>query len=174
MKRYPIGVQDFFHFREDGYCYVDKTERIHDLITTSGKAVFLARPRRFGKSLLCSTLAAIFEARRELFDGLAIDKTNYDWKKYPVLRIDLNAEDYSKGVSHLEIPINTSIELCAKKYAVPFEGQSVTDRFHRLLVNLHNKYNERVVVIIDEYDKPLLVTMDNPELQAEIRGALKP
>ncbi|MDR0868696.1 MAG: AAA family ATPase, partial [Planctomycetota bacterium] len=96
MKRLlPIGIQDFIGIRQDGFVYVDKTARIYDLLTGSGKAYFLSRPRRFGKSLTCSTLDAIFSARRELFDGavggaaLAINSLDWDWKKHPVIRLDL-------------------------------------------------------------------------------------
>jgi len=98
MKRLlPIGIQDFADIREGGYVYVDKTARIHALISGSGKPFFLSRPRRFGKSLLCSTIRAIFEGRRELFGEiggfpvLAIDSLEWDWKKRPVIRLDMNA-----------------------------------------------------------------------------------
>jgi hypothetical protein len=99
----PLGIQDFASIREGGFVYVDKTARIHEWLTGSGKPFFLSRPRRFGKSLLCSTLGAIFEGRRELFGeiagrpALAINSLDWDWKKRPVIRIDLNAESYSVG-----------------------------------------------------------------------------
>ena len=96
-RRLPLGIQTFSEIIEDGLVYVDKTGRIHDLVTGSGKFVFLARPRRFGKSLLCSTLAALFEGRRELFTGLAIDSLGWDWKKHPVIHIDLSPANYADG-----------------------------------------------------------------------------
>jgi hypothetical protein len=159
----------FFHFREDGYCYVDKTERIYELMTSSGKAIFLTRPRRFGKSLLCSTLAAIYEGRRDLFGSLAIDKSGYDWKKHPVVRIDLNCGDYLRGISHLDSAINIGLVQTALKYDLTVEGETSAEKFARLISSLYLKYNERVIVIIDEYDKPLLITADEPKLQAEMR-----
>jgi hypothetical protein len=143
-------------------------------MTSSGKAIFLARPRRFGKSLLCSTLAAIYEGRRDLFDGLAIDKSDYDWKKHPVVRIDLNCGEYLRGINYLDSIIHLCLERCAEKYGLLLEGKSSTEKFTRLLSRLYLKYNERVIVIIDEYDKPLLITMENPELQAQMRSSLKP
>ncbi|MDR2445314.1 MAG: AAA family ATPase, partial [Spirochaetaceae bacterium] len=88
-RRLPLGIQTFSEIIEDGRVYVDKTGRIYDLVTGSGKYVFLARPRRFGKSLLCSTLVELFEGRRELFKGLAVDSLDWDWKKHPVIHIDL-------------------------------------------------------------------------------------
>ncbi|MHC6203927.1 AAA family ATPase [Breznakiellaceae bacterium SP9] len=94
----PIGLQDFVKIREDGFLYVDKTARIYELLTGAGGVFFLSRPRRFGKSLLCSTLGALFEGRRELFAGLAIDSLGWDWKKYPVIRIDLNAGRFEDEV----------------------------------------------------------------------------
>jgi hypothetical protein len=106
-RRLPIGIQDFTKIREGGYCYVDKTARIHQLISGSGTAFFLSRPRRFGKSLLCSTLGAVFEGRRELFGeiaghpALAIDSLEWEWKKHPVIRLDLNAGVYQNGVEAL-------------------------------------------------------------------------
>jgi hypothetical protein len=174
MKRkLPIGIQDFVKVREENCLYVDKTRRIHELLTGSGSAFFLSRPRRFGKSLLCSTLGALFEGRRELFAGLAIDKLDWDWKKRPVLRIDLNPGDYGKGVESLDNQLNTSLDLCARSCGVPLEGNDASSRFRYLLSNLREKSGERVAVIIDEYDKPLLSTLDNPELHKTVRSALK-
>jgi hypothetical protein len=174
MKRkLPIGRQDFAGIREDNNVYVDKTGRVHEFLTGSGKAFFLSRPRRFGKSLLCSTLAAIFEGRRDLFAGLAIDKLDWDWKKRPVVRIDLNPGDYGKGAESLDNQLNTSLDLCSRSYGVPLEGNDASSRFRYLLSNLREKTGERAAVIIDEYDKPLLSTLDNPELHKTIRSALR-
>ncbi|GHV90764.1 ATPase AAA [Spirochaetia bacterium] len=169
----PIGIQDFVKIREDGFLYVDKTTRIHELLTGSGGVFFLSRPRRFGKSLLCSTLGAIFEGRRELFTGLAIDSLDWEWKKYPVIKIDLNPGDYELGIDALYTRINTALEACAVKYEVPFKGENISDRFVWLIMNLANKYSEKIAVIFDEYDKPLLTTIDNPDLHKKIRNALK-
>jgi hypothetical protein len=110
-----IGIQDFIKLRENGYYYADKTGRILDMIDHNDGVVFLARPRRFGKSLLCSTLAAVFEAKRELFDGLAIDKSDYNWKKYPVVRLDLNAERLFEGLFLFRDTSKYSVEKLCKE-----------------------------------------------------------
>ncbi|GHU75192.1 ATPase AAA [Spirochaetia bacterium] len=178
-RRLPIGIQDFPKIREGGFSYVDKTERIHDLISGSGGCFFLSRPRRFGKSLLCSTLGAIFEGRRELFGeiagqtSLAIDSLEWEWKRHPVIRIDLNAGDFGRGIENLDSTLRISLILCAEKYDVPLIDDIPSGQFIYLIAALHKKFNERVVVIIDEYDKPLLSTIDKLELHEEIRDALK-
>jgi hypothetical protein len=180
MKRkLPVSIQDFVTIRENDYCYVDKTRRIYDLISYSGSAYFLSRPRRFGKSLLCSTLNAIFEGRRELFSGsltqkaLAIDSLDWNWKKYPVIRIDLNPGDYPRGIEALQSIIRLSLSFCEEKYGLAAQGTDINTRFRALIANLYKMHGEKVVVIIDEYDKPLLSVMDNLPLLKEIRSALK-
>ena len=169
----PVGIQDFVKLREDDFLYVDKTARIHELLTGSGRAVFLSRPRRFGKSLLCSTIAAIFEGRRDLFSGLAVEKTDWAWKKHPVVRLDLNPGNYKNGISELRITINRALELCANEWGIPFTGNSIGDTFARLIYALNKMNKTRVVVIIDEYDKPLLETLENTSLNTEMRSELK-
>ncbi|MDR2898319.1 MAG: ATP-binding protein [Spirochaetaceae bacterium] len=178
-RRLPIGIQDFISIREEGFCYVDKTAHIHRLITGSGRAFFLSRPRRFGKSLLCSTLGAVFQGRRDLFgeiagqSALAIDSLEWGWERYPVIRLDLNPGNYTNGITVLYDNLSRDMEFCAETYGMPFEGESIGDRFARLIYALHKQYNQRVVVIIDEYDKPLLATIDAPELHVQMRDELK-
>ena len=92
-RRYPIGIQTFETVRKEGYCYVDKTALVHQLVQ-NGKYYFLSRPRRFGKSLLISTLEAYFQGKKELFDGLALEHLEREWTEYPVLHLDLNARNY--------------------------------------------------------------------------------
>jgi hypothetical protein len=175
----PVGIQDFVGIREDGCYYVDKTALIHTLVNGSGKTFFLSRPRRFGKSLLCSTLGALFDGRRELFaasaaqPALAIDSLEWDWKKHPVIRIDLSPGNYERGVNELLATINTALGLCARKYGVALEGDTISAQFMRLINTLREKAGEKVVVIIDEYDKPLLSTIDEPALHKEMRSTLK-
>jgi len=172
-RRLPIGIQDFTDIRQEGFLYIDKTARIHGLLTGSGKTFFLSRPRRFGKSLLCSTLGAIFEGRRELFSGLAIDSLPWNWKTYPVIHIDLNPGNYEKSINEMMVTIKTGLRLSAEKWGVPVEGETISDRLRLLIVNLARKFNEKVVVIIDEYDKPLLSTIAKRELHTGIRSELK-
>jgi hypothetical protein len=175
----PIGIQDFPKMREMGCCYVDKTERIHQLITSSAIVYFLSRPRRFGKSLLCSTLGAIFENRRELFGemagkpALAINSLNWEWKKYPVIRLDLSGEDYSNGVQALHDLLNDSLKRQAKHLKIKHTKGSPITQFKSLISDAYDKYGEKVVIIIDEYDKPLLDTLEYPEIHKQLRSQLK-
>ncbi|GHV96300.1 ATPase AAA [Spirochaetia bacterium] len=178
-RRLPIGIQDFVSIRKEGFCYVDKTERIHRLISGSGRAFFLSRPRRFGKSLLCSTLGAIFEGRRELFGeiagypALAIDSLEWDWKKHPVIRFDLNAGVYSEGIEALRSVLNSELESAAEKQEVVLGSADVITQFKNLIKRSCDKTGEKAVIIIDEYDKPLLNTMDLPDIHTKIRDTLK-
>ena len=178
-RRLPIGIQDFVSIREEGFCYVDKTSNIYQLINGSGRAFFLSRPRRFGKSLLCSTLGAIFENRRELFGeiagqpSLAIDSMEWEWKKHPVIRIDLNAGVYSNGVEALYTALFRELKREARKYELMFEDQDCINQFADLIEKSCHKTGEKVVVIVDEYDKPLLSTIDNPQLHTRMRDELK-
>ncbi|MDR2796699.1 MAG: AAA family ATPase, partial [Spirochaetaceae bacterium] len=173
-RRLPIGVQTFSEISEDKLVYVDKTARIYDHVTDSGKFIFLARPRRFGKSLLCSTLAALFAGRRELFSGLAIDSLDWEWKKHPVIHIDLNPADYQGGGSRaLQNRLNTVLTIVEKKYDVPAAGNDISDRFFNLIQNLAAKFNEKAAVIIDEYDKPLLDTINDREVHETLKNELR-
>jgi hypothetical protein len=180
MKRkLPIGIQDFTSIREEGFVYVDKTARIHDLVTGSGRYFFLSRPRRFGKSLLCSTLGALFEGRRELFGGiagrpsLALDGREWEWKKHPVIRIDLNPGNYSEGKELLNAMLRNNLETTASKLGLSLRGTFLPESFINLIADGREKFNERAVILIDEYDKPLLSTIDNVELQEQLRDILK-
>jgi hypothetical protein len=173
MKRLPLGIQTFEHLAEEDYLYVDKTAAIHELVTTAGRVVFLSRPRRFGKSLLCSTLASMFEGRRKLFSGLALDGLPWTWTEYPVIRIDLNAANYMNGIPALAECIHTSLNSVSRKYQVELTGESSSAKLANLIEQLHDKCKQRVVVIIDEYDKPLLNTIEVPEIHIQLRNELK-
>jgi len=124
MRKLPTGIQDFADIRKRGFCYVDKTACIHRLISGSGKPFFLSRPRRFGKSLLCSTLEAIFEGRRELFEeiggqsALAINSLDWEWEKHPVIKLDLNAGVYSNGVEALVGVLSRELEREAENHNI--------------------------------------------------------
>ena len=114
----PPGIQTFSEIVENKLVYADKTGRIHDLVTDSGKFIFLARPRCFVKGFLCSTLAALQKGRRAFFFGLAIDKLDWEWKKHPVIHICLNPANYLNGVNELLVTINTILEICENNYGV--------------------------------------------------------
>ena len=178
-RRLPIGMQDFVGIREEGYVYIDKTEQIHQLISSSGRAFFLSRPRRFGKSLLCSTIKAIFSGRRELFGeiaghpALAIKSLDWEWKKFPVIKLDLNAGVYSNGVQALHSSLSRELKREAGKQEIILDGKDCIDQFAQLIEKSCENTGEKAVVIIDEYDKPLLETITDKTLHITIRNELK-
>lgn len=169
--KYPIGIQDFEKLRSEGFLYVDKTLPIKDLVD-DGKYYFLSRPRRFGKSLLLSTIAAFFEGKRELFKGLAIDSDEMGWEPHPVIRIDLNAEKYDTKES-LETLLNKYVSFYEDIYGRTEYDVTISQRFDSLIRNAYKKTGKRVVILVDEYDKPMLQSIGNPELQDEYRNILK-
>ncbi len=170
--KYPIGIQSFESLRREGYVYVDKTELVWQL-AQSGRYYFLGRPRRFGKSLLISTLEAYFEGKRELFEGLAIAKLEKEWKKYPILHIDLNAKQYNCREALLEI-LNMHLERWEEKYdCEKYQDRSPEERFIHVIEAAYETTGMPVVILIDEYDKPLALNLDNEVLQDEFRGILK-
>ena len=171
MKRkLPIGIQDFVGIRQDDYLYVDKTELVYNLVN-NGRAYFLSRPRRFGKSLLLSTLGAYLEGRRELFTGLALEKLESDWIVYPVLRLDLNAELYNSTAA-LEAILSSHLAKWEGVYGRGTE-ETLARRFVAVIERAHEKTGRRVVVLVDEYDKPLLQTLENRALHDEYKLILK-
>ena len=156
--KYPIGIQDFASIIKDGYVYVDKTDLVHRLVT-EGKIYFLSRPRRFGKSLLVSTLKYYFRGRKDLFAGLAIDALEKEWAEYPVFHLDFNGENFMEN-GRLEAKILGSIESWEAEYGRDPIKQTLGDRFQYVLAQAHKRYGRRAVVLIDEYDKPLLDVLD--------------
>lgn len=170
--KYPIGIQDFEGLRNDGYCYIDKTAIIQKLIDR-GKYYFLSRPRRFGKSLLLSTIKAYFEGKHELFAGLAIDNEETKWESHPVMHLDLNAQKYDSK-EKLDYVINQFLSSQEKSYGIKGgKGDNFGPRFEGLIKTIREKTGKRVVILIDEYDKPMLQAIGNPELLEEYRNTLK-
>ncbi len=170
LRKLPIGIQDFPSLREDGYLYVDKTAFIHKL-ATEGRVYFLSRPRRFGKSLLLSTIGAYFEGRKELFTGLAIEQLEQDWIEYPVLRLDLNAEKYDSPEA-LEGILESHVSRWELRYG-PSQDTGLARRFLGVIERAHERTGRRAVVLVDEYDKPLLQTIGKNELHEEYKSVLK-
>lgn len=158
--KYPLGIQTFSEIREENYIYIDKTPLIYDLVTT-GKVYFLSRPRRFGKSLLVSTLHSLFNGDSKLFDGLAISKTDYDFSTYPVLKFEFSSVDVNQADDLKQYIINTLDDL-ADSYGLELIRGSYDQRFAELVRKLHQKTAQKVVMLIDEYDKPILSNLDNP------------
>ena len=146
----PIGIQDFESLRNDGYTYVDKTEQIYHLVS-EGRYYFLSRPRRFGKSLLITTLKALFLGKRELFKGLAIDqKADWDWAVHPVLHLDLNTEKYD-AKEKLEGKINTFLSENEQKYGHEDWETSFAMRFEGIIKRAYEQTGQRVVILVDEF-----------------------
>lgn len=156
--KYPIGIQSFDQIINEGYLYIDKTQLIYDLVH-NGKIYFLSRPRRFGKSLLISTLECYFQGRKELFKGLAIDRLETEWKEYPVFRIDFNGKNFTEG-GELQKTLIGFVEAQEAIYGKDPFHDTLGDRFCHVLKAAHEKTGQRAVVLIDEYDKPLLDVLD--------------
>ncbi len=171
-KIYPIGIQNFESLRQDGYFYIDKTALIYQLVKT-GRYYFLSRPRRFGKSLLVSTLKAYFQGKKELFTGLAMEKLEKDWITYPILHIDLNIEKYDTAES-LDNILEKSLAAWEKLYGADPSERSSSLRFAGIIERACKQTGQRVVILIDEYDKPMLQAIGNEELQKQFRNTLKP
>ncbi len=159
---YAIGQQDFRNLRKDDAVYVDKTAFVYKLARSKVKYFFLARPRRFGKSLFLSTLRYFYEGERELFKGLYIDSCDWDWERYPVLRLDLNTDRYDeKGL--LDGVLNNQFIKWEELYKVKVVEESLSARFQNIIAAAHKMTGKEVVVLVDEYDKPLVGNLNNDE-----------
>ncbi len=169
---YPIGIQNFEKIRKDGYLYVDKTALIYQLVTT-GSYYFLSRPRRFGKSLLLSTLEAYFQGKRELFEGLAMEKLEKNWLSYPILHLDLNISQYA-STTDLEDILHRNLAAWEKLYGADSAERSLALRFAGVIERACLQTGQRVVILVDEYDKPLLQNLHDEELQTRLRNMLTP
>ena len=170
-KIYPIGIQNFEKIRTDGYFYIDKTALIYQMVKT-GSYYFLSRPRRFGKSLLISTLEAYFLGKKELFEGLAVEKLEKDWITYPIFHIDLNTEKYDT-LESLDSILNFTLEKWEQLYGTAPSETTFALRFRGLIERAYKQTGQRVVILIDEYDKPMLQAIGNEELQKEFRNTMK-
>ncbi len=172
LKNFPIGIQDFASIRNEGFFYVDKTDLVYKLTHTS-KYYFLSRPRRFGKSLLVSTLQYYFEGRKELFEGLAMERLETEWKKYPVIKLSF-ARNKFNSLNALQVAIAQLLEGYEKKYEVEnVRGLEWGPRLADLLEAAYEKTGLQPVVLVDEYDAPLLDSMDNPELQQILKEEMR-
>ena len=167
-RKYPIGLQSFREIREGGYLYVDKTEAIHRLVD-SGKYYFLSRPRRFGKSLLVDTLHELFNGSRELFEGLWVED-QWDWtRKHPVIHLRISKMDYQ--THGLYKALFNELDVLAAEVGVTLAGTSLKDKFQELIQKA--SAHGQVVILIDEYDKPLIDYLDDPDRLAENRQVFK-
>ncbi len=166
--KYPIGVQSFEKLRQDGCVYVDKTQHVYNLV--QGYCYFLSRPRRFGKSLLVSTLEAYFLGRKELFKGLAIEELEKDWTVYPVLKLSMNEGDFTKK-NTLEDVLNDNLKNWEKIYGR--SGETFSVRFKNVIQSAYQQTGQKVVVLVDEYDKPMLDVINDKAMLDEVRATLK-
>ena len=168
---YPIGIQNFEDLRNGGYVYVDKTDKIYDLVST-GKYYFLSRPRRFGKSLLVSTMEAYFQGKRELFRGLAMETLEKEWKEYPVLHLDLSGKTYSSQ-EDLNSSLDRHLNEWEMTYGIDKRYSQPDLRFHDVIEGVYSRTGQKTVILIDEYDKPIIDNLDNSELQEYYRKTLQ-
>lgn len=168
---YPIGQQDFRRLREGDCIYVDKTSYIAKILESRQSYYFLARPRRFGKSLFLSTLQYFFEGNRKLFKGLFIDSVCWDWESYPVLRLDLNIEKY-EDPGMLDAAVFNYFREWEQKYNVPVIADTLSSRFANIIQAAHNATGKRVVILVDEYDKPLVGNLNKEKNFEHYRAKL--
>ena len=168
---YPIGIQDFEKIRKDGFVYVDKTDLVYKMAKKGGY-YFLSRPRRFGKSLLVSTMEAYFSGKKELFDGLAISELEIDWINYPVLRIDLSGEDYSQSGS-LGVVLSRQLKRWEDLYGLTDIADTPSARFKEVIDAAYTKTGNQVVILIDEYDKPIVDNLGDETLSDSFRKQLQ-
>ena len=168
---YPIGIQNFESIRQGGFLYVDKSDLIYRLATT-GKYYFLSRPRRFGKSLLVSTMEAYFQGKKELFQGLAIEQLEKDWTDYPVLHLDLSGKTYNKPE---DLDMILDMHLCQWEKAIGMQTLYPEPdlRFQTIIDTAYESTGKQVVILIDEYDKPLLDSVGNEPLREAFRSRLQ-
>ena len=170
--KYPIGIQTFEQIIEDRYVYVDKTALVYNLVRKGG-IYFLSRPRRFGKSLLLSTLKSYYQGKKELFKGLGIEKLEKEWKRYPIFHIDFNGGNF-KNPGELKSTLVQYMEKWEGEYGLESKKQiSIGIRFREVLEKAHEQTGQRAVVLVDEYDKPLLQAIQNEPLLDSYRSTLK-
>ena len=171
MKKLPIGIQTFRDIITEGFVYVDKTEIAYNLIM-GGKYYFLSRPRRFGKSLFLDTLKDIFEGKKELFKGLAI-YDRWDWEdQYPVLRVSLGS-GVEKDINHLFPRLRWILQNAERDLKINSELENPVECFQDLILTAYEKYGKKVVILIDEYDKPILDNITDSEVARQMRDAMK-
>lgn len=171
-KLYPIGIQTFEEIRKKNYLYIDKTEYIYRMTHTDGKYFFLSRPRRFGKSLLVSTFQSYFEGRKELFDGLALGNLEKEWTEYPVLHFDMSLGKHMEK-DQLERYLGSRLEEKEKKWGIVSPSVDANDRLTTLIETAYQQTGKQVVILIDEYDAPLLDVVHEEESLDVLRNVMR-
>ena len=171
--KYPDGVQTFEKIRSEKYLYVDKTDLVYSLANRSSSYVFLSRPRRFGKSLLISTLKAYFEGEKDLFKGLAIERREKAWIKYPVVRLDLSSAGDASDKEQLYLKLGNLLEESEDYLGIERNATLPGERLYSIVRRAYDKYAQKVVILIDEYDAPMLGTIYEPEKGNEFKSIMK-
>ena len=169
---YPIGIQDFEKIRRENFVYVDKTDLIYNMSHGSGRYCFLSRPRRFGKSLFVSTVEAYFSGKKELFEGLAVAELEKEWIQYPVFRFDLTGKFYTTPEA-VNDALGMQLARLERQYAVDVTSDAIDTRFRSLIEAAYEKTGRRVVILIDEYDKPIVDNLTNESLADVFRTQLQ-
>ena len=160
MKSISTSISTFKNIIRSGYLYVDKTRYIYEMVKEPFGQFFFSRPRRFGKSLTISTLEAVFEGEKELFKGLFIENTNYTWEKYPIIHIDFGRSD-SLTVANLEEWLKLEMTSIAGRHDVQIGGSTPALMFGELIKALYYKYDKGVVILVDEYDRPITNNLED-------------
>lgn len=171
-KRYPIGIQTFDKIRTEDRLYIDKTEYVYRMTHSDSNYIFLGRPRRFGKSLLVSTLQSYFEGKKELFKGLAIEKLEQDWTEYPVLHFSMAMGKHMEK-EQLERYLLYIIGLNEKKFGIENDAVDPNVRLASLIMNVYRRTGKKVVVLIDEYDAPLLDVAHEDDNLKDLRNIMR-
>ena len=171
-RKYPVGIQTFEKLREENYLYIDKTDLVWKM-TKESPYVFLSRPRRFGKSLLCSTLECYFEGRKDLFEGLAIAELEKDWKQYPVLRFDLSACKNQPNMQEVVRALEDELKDYERIYGRDETETTPGKRFKGLIQRAHEQTGLKTVVILDEYDAPMLDYLHKPDELEQVRRIMQ-
>ena len=172
LRQYPIGIQTFEEIKKSGYLYIDKTEYIYRMTHTNGKHYFLGRPRRFGKSLLVSTMHSYFEGKKELFEGLAMQQLEKEWTEYPVLHFDMSGGKHMEK-EQLEEYLQDMLDEQAALLGLDIEKKSPNLRFKDMILQLNERTGKQVVVLIDEYDAPLLDVAHETEQLDVLRNVMR-
>ena len=173
MLLLPTGRQVFENIRKEKLLYVDKTNFVYKMLTQGKKQYFLSRPRRFGKTLLCNTFCSLFEGKKALFKGLAISKTKWKWEKFPVIKLDMSESPDEDTAKNYADTFKNIVDAAARDLSIKSRGNSAVSMFKNLISDASEKYGKPAVVIIDEYDCPLLNVIDNKEEFEKIRKMLK-
>ena len=172
LKLYPVGIQTFERIRKENKLYIDKTEYIYRMTHSGGCYFFLGRPRRFGKSLLVSTFESYFSGKKELFEGLAIEKLEQEWMEYPVLHFDMSGGKHMEK-EQLEDYLSNRLEAEERKWGITHTKRGANDRLTELITTAYEISGKQVVVLIDEYDAPMLDVAHDKETLDELRNVMR-